>query len=44
MSDQSILSAVESYIKKEMEGMCSVHDLFHIERVVKLATQIQKKE
>lgn len=32
---------VESYIKKEMEWMCSAHDFFHIQRVMKLATKLQ---
>ncbi len=36
-----ILTWVREYVQKEMEWVCSAHDFFHIERVVKLATQLQ---
>lgn len=38
------LRPIEVFVKKEMDWLCSAHDFFHIERVVKLAKKIQEKE
>lgn len=44
MTNDQILESVQQYVQKEMEWVCSAHDFFHIERVVKLATQLQELE
>lgn len=35
---------VALYVKNEIEWVCSAHDFFHIERVVKLATKLRAME
>ncbi len=44
LAHKRIVHSVASHTKEEMKGVCSAHDVYHIERVVKLATILQQKE
>lgn len=39
-----IVSATEKYVRDELEGLCSAHDFYHIERVLKLARKLHEDE
>lgn len=44
MQDVEIIWTIEEFVKGEMEWVCSAHDFFHIERVVKLANKLRELE
>lgn len=45
MSDyDSIVRAIRRYVQQEMEGVCSAHDFFHIERVSTIAKKLHALE
>lgn len=41
---EAIVSKTADYVRAELEGLCSAHDFFHIERVWKLAQRIRAAE
>jgi uncharacterized protein len=39
-----IIENTEKYVRNELEGLCSAHDFYHIERVLKLSRTIRSRE
>lgn len=42
--NEPIIGAAEKYVKDELEGLCSAHDFYHIERVLRVARTIHSEE